>query len=356
MDAAMFQTPFIPPGRSPRQVFEWAVDQAIVADQAGLTEYWVGEHATQAWECIPNPELVISAVACQTERIKLAPGAHLLPYHHPASLAMQVAYLTQILEGRYILGIGAGAFPADAALRGMTDLSANHKMVVESLEMMQKIWKGEPFQQTGTYWSAGFPQAEEGHPFRDMLPYGGHVDIGLAGLSPNSPSLKFAGERGYIPLSIFSGDEFLKNHWETYSTAAAANGHTVDRSIHHVVRDVFVGETDAEAKRWAIEGGLGKSWSEYLLPQYKHFGIIDGLIKHPGMSYDAIDLEYLAEHVWLVGSPETVVAKFEEAMESSGGFGTIMAYNHDYIDNPEPWNQSIELLAREVAPKVHLPV
>jgi len=350
----MFQTPFMPPGRSPREVFAWAVDQAVVADRAGLSEYWIGEHATQAWECIPNPELVIAAAARETERIILAPGAHLLPYHHPASLALQVAYLTQLLEGRYILGIGAGAFPADAALRGMTDLSENHAMVLESLDLMHKVWAGEPFQETGRFWKAGFPQEDPGHPFRDMRPYGGSVRIGLAGLSPDSPSLRFAGERGYIPMSIYSGDAALQNHWDTYSTAAAANGHTVDRSIHHVVRDVFVAETDAEAKRWAIEGGLGKAWAEYLLPQYKHFGIIDGLVKHPGMSYDEIDLDYLAEHVWLVGSPETVVAKLQEALDASGGYGTIMAYNHDYIDNPEPWNQSVELLGREVAPKVQL--
>jgi alkanesulfonate monooxygenase SsuD/methylene tetrahydromethanopterin reductase-like flavin-dependent oxidoreductase (luciferase family) len=352
----MFQTPFMPPGRSARDVFAWAVDQAVVADQAGLSEYWIGEHATQAWECIPNPELVIAAAARQTEQIILAPGAHLLPYHHPATLALQIAYLTQLLEGRYILGVGAGAFPSDAALRGLTDLSANHLMVRESLEIMEKIWKGEPFQQTGEYWSAGFPEPQEDHPFRDMGPYGGQVRIGLTGMSKDSPSLRFGGERGYIPLSIYSGDEALKNHWQTYSAAAEANGHTVDRSIHHVVRDVFVAETDAEAKRWAIDGGLGRAWAEYLLPQYKHFGIIDGLIKHPGMSYDEIDLDYLADHVWLVGSPETVVEKLEEALESSGGFGTIMAYNHDYIDNPEPWNQSIELLGREVAPKVQTSV
>lgn len=351
----MFQTPFMPPGRSPREVFGWAVDQAVVADRAGLSEYWIGEHATQAWESIPNPELVIAAAAMQTEQIILAPGAHLLPYHHPASLAIQVAYLTQLLEGRYILGIGAGAFPADAALRGMTDLSENHAMVLESLDLMHKVWAGEAFTESGRFWKAGFPEEDPSHPFRDMRPYGGSVRIGLAGLSPNSPSLRFAGEGGHIPMSIYSGDAALRNHWETYSSAAEANGHTVDRSVHHVVRDVFVAETDAEAKRWAISGGLGRAWAEYLLPQYKHFGIIDGLVKHPGMSHEDIDLDYLAEHVWLVGSPDTVVAKLQEAQDSSGGYGTIMAYNHDYLDNPEPWNQSVELLGREVAPKVHLP-
>ena len=35
-------------------------------DQAGFSEYWVGEHATLNWEAIPSPELVIAAAARQT--------------------------------------------------------------------------------------------------------------------------------------------------------------------------------------------------------------------------------------------------------------------------------------------------
>ena len=55
MDVAMFQTPFQRPERTARQVFDWAVRQAVDADQAGYKEYWIGEHATLNWESIPNP-------------------------------------------------------------------------------------------------------------------------------------------------------------------------------------------------------------------------------------------------------------------------------------------------------------
>ncbi|CAJ61165.1 Putative monooxygenase [Frankia alni ACN14a] len=355
MHAAMFQTPFMPPTRSARETFTWAVEQAVVCDQAGLSEYWIGEHATQAWESIPNPELVIAAAALQTEQIRLAPGAHLLPYHHPATLAVQIAYLTQVTQGRYILGIGAGAFPEDAALRGLKDLTENHRMVTESLEIMRRVWRKEPFQFEGDYWRAGYPEAPEGHPLRDVGLYNGTIEIGLTGLSPNSPSLRFAGQNGYLPLSIYSGDDFLRNHWETYSTAAQEKGRIVDRSVHHVVRDVFIADTDKEARRWAIEGGMGKAWQEYVLPRYHNYGILETMIKNPGMSADDVDLDYLADNVWIVGSPETAVEKLEEAFAATGGWGTIMMYGYDYIDNPEPWNHSIELLSREVAPKVSLP-
>jgi 3,6-diketocamphane 1,6-monooxygenase len=352
MHTAMFMTPFMSPTRTAKQVFTWAVDQAIAADQAGLSEYWIGEHATQSWESIPNPELVIAAAALQTERITLAPGAHLLPYHQPGSLATQIAWLTQILEGRYILGVGAGAFPNDALIRGIKDMSANHRMVIESIDIMERIWKGEPFYSEGEFWNAGFPEEDPSHPFRDLLPYGGKVRVGITGLSMNSPSIRFAGERGYLPVSVFSGVGALNNHWENYATACIAAGRTPDRADHRVVRDVFVADTDAEARRLAITGGVGIAWQEYMLPIYKHYNLLDSMITDPTMTSADVDLDWLLDNVWIVGSPETVVEKLREWRGQNGEFGTLMIYNHDYSDDPAPWNESVRRLAQEVAPKL----
>src|SRR5262245_1475331 len=197
---AMFQTPYIPPERAPRDTFDWLVRQAIAADQLGFSEYWVGEHATVPWEVVPSPELVLAAAVRETTQIKLAPGAHLLPYHHPATLAVQVAWMTHLTQGRYILGIGAGAFPNDAYLRGLEDLSQNHQMVVESIEIMQRLWEGKPFRYRGKFWNAGYPETDPAS-LRDIRPYGGKVQMGLAALSMNSPTLKFAGAQGHLPMS-----------------------------------------------------------------------------------------------------------------------------------------------------------
>jgi alkanesulfonate monooxygenase SsuD/methylene tetrahydromethanopterin reductase-like flavin-dependent oxidoreductase (luciferase family) len=357
MHVAMFQTPLQPPERTARQVFDWAVSQAIYADQIGFKEYWIGEHATLNWESIPNPELVIAACVRETERIKFGPGAHLPPYYHPASLAVQVAWLSQVLEGRYMLGVGAGAYPSDAALRGMTDVSKNHEMLFEALDIMDMIWTAhEEFHFEGKYWNAGYPAAEAGHGhWRDLSPYNGQIEIGMTALSERSPSITTAGKRGYIPLSVYAGNEFLKNHWRDYEAAATEAGRKVDHSIHHVLRDVFVGETDAQAKKAAIEGGLGRAWREYLLPTYKRFGILKGLMPDQSIDPEDVDLDYLAEHVWICGSVDTCVEKFNHWQEEVGGFGTILIYSQDYSENPQPWLESMKMLAQEVAPRVKSP-
>lgn len=359
MHVGMFQTPFMRAERTSAQVFDWAVDQAIYADEIGFAEYWVGEHATLNWESIPSPELVIAAAAHQTKQITLGPLAHLLPYHHPATLAIQTGWMSQILEGRYALGVAAGAYPTDAALRGIDDMSVNHRMLFESIEIMERIWKGEPYgPEKGEFWSHGFPAEDPAHPdhaMRDMRPHGGKMQLAMTGLSPKSDSIEYAAKHGYIPVSVYAGNDFLRSHWETYSRVAEEHGHPADRSLHHVVRDVFVADTDEEARKRAIDGGLGYAWAEYIAPTYKRFGVMEGLLADPSHSVDDVDAEYLAEHVWICGSPETVVRKFEDWFDQlGGGFGTHLIYGQDYLDDDEPWKESMQRFAQEVAPKVQI--
>ncbi|HKQ84675.1 MAG TPA: LLM class flavin-dependent oxidoreductase [Steroidobacteraceae bacterium] len=352
MKIGMFQTPFVAPERTAAQVFDWAVQQAMVADQAGFSEYWIGEHATLNWEGIPCPELVISAVARQTKQIKVGPLAHLLPYYHPASLAIQTAWLSQILQGRYMLGVATGAYPTDAALRGIKDMSVNHRMMLEAIDIMQRVWKAEPFEFKGEFWNAGYPKAE-GKPLRDTRPWGGTMPMAMTGLSAPSASIKFAATQGYIPASVYAGNDFLRNHFDSYKEIAEQRGRSYSRSIHRVVRDVFVADSDKEARRLAIEGSLGRAWKEYLLPTYQRFGVLPGLMSDKSVSVEDVDVNYLAEHVWIVGSPETVVRKFQEWFDQLGGpFGTLLMYSHDYIDNPKPWEESMKRIVKEVVPKL----
>jgi len=353
MEVGMFQTPFCPPERTPKEVFNWAVAQAVAADKSGFSEYWIGEHITLQWEALPNPELVIAAAANLTKTVKLGPLAHLLPYYHPSTLAAQAAWLSQVLEGRYQMGVAPGAYPTDASLRGFKDLSQNHAMMTESIEIMEKIWANEPFEYTGKFWNAALPAGDAAHPIRDQQPWGGHMPMAMTGLSPNSPSIRYAGAHGYSPASVFSSNAALIDHFNVFREAATAAGRPSSRKQHRVVRDVFIADTDAEAKKLALEGGMGRAWTEYLLPTYHAFGIAEAIVENTPYSVSDVTPEFLADHFWLVGSPETVREKMEGWLDGiGGGFGTLLMYSYDYIDNPTPWEESMRRLAQEVCPSL----
>lgn len=366
METGLIFHPYMRPGRTAKQTFEWGVQSSIAADKAGFTSMMISEHASQIWENIPNPELIMAAAALQTNTIKFAPMAHLLPHQHPTKLAMTIGWLSQILEGRYFLGIGAGAYPAASYMHGIRgeaqDTERLNDMVRESLYIMEKIWSREPFFHEGKYWNAGFPEEEEAvteedeqHKLADFSPWGGFPEIAVTGFSKNSPSMRLAGERNFKPVSIFSGLDALKRHWEIYSEANIKAGFTPDRQRHAVSHTIFVGDTDAEAKREVMEGPIGYCFNRYLIPIWRRFGMIDGFAKDAGIDPDKADLEFLVDKVFIVGSPDTVVEKINELFEKCGGWGTLQIESHDYYDDPSPWFHSLELAAKEVAPRISLP-
>ena len=69
------------------------------------------------------------------------------------------------------------------------------------------------------------------------------------------------------------------------------------------------------------------------------------------MPDSAVTVEYLAEHLWLIGSPDTVERKLRDLYEISGGFGTLLVLIYDYMDNQAEWEKSMRLLAKEVMPR-----
>ncbi len=204
MQTGLIFHPYMRPERTARQTFEWGVQSSIACDKVGFDSMMISEHASQIWENIPNPELIMAAAALQTKQIKFAPMAHILPHQHPAKLAMTVGWLSQILEGRYFMGIGAGAYPLASYMHGIRgDDQATeclNERVRESLLIMEKIWKREPFFYEGKYWSAGFPEEEpaeteedEQHKLANYSPWGGSFpEFAVTGFSANSPSMKLA--------------------------------------------------------------------------------------------------------------------------------------------------------------------
>jgi alkanesulfonate monooxygenase SsuD/methylene tetrahydromethanopterin reductase-like flavin-dependent oxidoreductase (luciferase family) len=350
----LFLMPSHPPERPLADAYRWDLQVLEWADRLGFHEAWIGEHFTAPWEPVPAPDLLIAQALTRTEKIVLAPGAHLLPFHHPAALAMRVAQLDHMAKGRLMLGIGAGSIPTDFPLFGV-DAAAGQpgEMMLESLEIMLRLWAEDgPWRHEGRFWTVA--KADEFLGFRPHLkPYQHpHPPIGIAGLSEGSPTLQLAGARGFIPLSLTFNPAYLASHWGAVEKGASQTGRHPDREEWRIVRDVFVAETDDEARRLAVEGNLGRHWTEGNFPLQRHFGWIKYLKHDPSIPDEDVDLDYLARHLWLVGAPDTVAERIRETHETVGGFGVLMVNVYDYAGQPEAWRRSMELLQAEVMPRV----
>jgi alkanesulfonate monooxygenase SsuD/methylene tetrahydromethanopterin reductase-like flavin-dependent oxidoreductase (luciferase family) len=351
----MFLMPSHPPERKFKAGQDWDLEVLRTADGFGYSEAWIGEHFTSPWEPNPSPDVLIAQALLQTERITLAPGAHLLPYHHPAELACRVAFMDHLAQGRYMLGIGASGLPSDWQLFQVDGTSGkNRDMTREALDIMLKMWESDGgLDYQGQFWHVNVPEPMLRTLRHHLKPYQKpHPPIGVAGFSPGSDTLKLAGERGFIPLSLNLSPGYVASHWDSVVEGARRTGRTPDRRDWRIVREIFVADTDEEAYEQCVYGAMGRMMREYLLPLFQDFDFIKYLKDDPDLPDTAITPEYLWNHGWLVGSVDTVTAKLKEMYATLGGFGTLLLFVFDYADNPAPWLKSMRLLAEEVLPRV----
>ncbi|MGH8056691.1 MAG: LLM class flavin-dependent oxidoreductase, partial [Candidatus Entotheonellia bacterium] len=171
-------------------------------------------------------------------------------------------------------------------------------------------------------------------------------------VTPRSPTLVIAGERGFLPMSLGLNSAYIASHWEAVQEGADRTGKTPSRQDWRIVRDVYVAETDAEAREQALHGMLGRVWREYLLPLFDSFQLLTVFKHDPDVPDREVTPEYLMEHLWLVGSPKTVVEKLEHLYEAAGGFGTLLMLVYDHWEQQQGWENSMRLLAAEVMPQV----
>lgn len=330
------------------------LEELFRLDRLGFDEAWIGEHFTARWEPCPAPDLLIAQALLQTDKIRLGPLGHLLPYHHPVELAHRVAFLDHMAAGRYQVGVGISALPTDHVLFGL-DASGgrNRRMTFEALDMMVRLWTDGAQDYTGEFWSMGRPQSKLPGLGHHLQPYQTpHPPIAIAGLTPGSDNHRLAGEKGYIPvsLSIDPDAAITAKHWEAVSEGAARSGRTPDRSAWRIVRDVYVAPTDAEARDLALNGMMGRCWREFLLPVYLGLGLGKILKRDPSMADAALNIDYLADNLWLVGSPETVASRVLDLQKRTGGFGYLIAVSYDATGELYAWERSLKLLVEEVLP------
>jgi alkanesulfonate monooxygenase SsuD/methylene tetrahydromethanopterin reductase-like flavin-dependent oxidoreductase (luciferase family) len=306
------------------------------------------------WENIPAPDQFIARVFPETRQIRFGTGVVLMAQHHPANTANRLAQLDHLTRGRLMFGAGTGGVATDFELFGVdgaTDEAGRRMM--RALDLILKFWTEEPpYESPGEFWPVKVSvRPEVGLGWMHKPYQKPHPPIAIPGVGARSRLLYTAGERGWWPMSTnFAHARALRSHWEQVEAGAAVAGRVADRRQWRIARDLFVGETTAEARRFAVEGAMGHAFREYwlrMLPDRSR----EVFLSTPEMTPADLTLDYVLDNVWLVGDPEEIARQIRALHEAVGGFGKLLMIAHNW-DDPARWRRSMELLAHEVLPRL----
>jgi alkanesulfonate monooxygenase SsuD/methylene tetrahydromethanopterin reductase-like flavin-dependent oxidoreductase (luciferase family) len=99
------------------QVLRNVVAEAVSAERVGVDFFGVGEHHRRDF-AVSAPEVVLAAIAGQTERIRLGSAVTVLSSDDPVRVFQRFATLDAVSNGRAEVVLGRGSFTESFPLFG----------------------------------------------------------------------------------------------------------------------------------------------------------------------------------------------------------------------------------------------
>lgn len=337
----IFMAPFHPAGENPTLALERDLELIEHLDRLGWDEAWIGEHHSAGSEIIAAPEIFIAAAAQRSRHIKLGTGVVSVSYHNPLWVAERAVLLDHLTRGRFMLGLGPGSLPTDAAMIGL-DQSQTRELLAQGVEViMRLLTSAEPVTMRNERWDLRDARLHL-RPYSDPL-----FDVSVAAVaSPAGPQI--AGKHGIGLLSIgatqAAGFDALAMHWDVMEERAAHFGTTVDRSKWRLVGLMHIAETREQAYR-DVEYGI-EQWFEYFqaVAAFPQMAVGGGNIKE---MIDFVNDTGLGS----IGTVDDAVSQIQRLQaQSNGGFGCYMLLAHEWA-NPAATHRSYELISQHVMPR-----
>jgi len=315
--------------QSDAQTIRNVVDQAVLADQVGLSFFGVGEHHRKDF-AVTSPEIVLAAAAARTSHIHLGTAVTVLSSDDPVRVYERFATLDAISNGRAEVILGRGSFIESFPLFGY-DLGDYEQLFEEKLELFSLLLDEKPVTWAGRTRAAlqdadVYPKTEQG--LRAWVGVGG---------SPES--VVRAARYGYgLVLAIIGGPSArFRPFADLYRRSLAEFGRPeMPISVHS---PGHVAPTDQQAWDEAYEGvaelnntiGRERGWPEYNRLRFQHDVGPDGAM--------------------YIGSPETVARKIATTVQTLGASRFQLKFASGSISHDRLMS-SIELYGTRVLPLV----
>lgn len=254
MDAVDFRI-FVEPQQGASYADQLAV--ARIAESTGYSAFFRSDHyVAMAGDGLPGPTdswVTLAGLARETTSIRLGTMVTSATFRHPGPLAISVAQVDEMSNGRVEFGIGAGWFEAEhrAYAIPFPPLGERFDRLTEQLEILTGLWTtpvGETFDYTGTHYSVAespaLPKpAQSPHP---------PIIIGGGG-AKRTPALaaKYAAEFNipFVPL------ETLTTQYARVEAAVEKQGREKDSLTYSAAFVVCAGRDDDDVSRRAAAIG-----------------------------------------------------------------------------------------------------
>lgn len=178
-------------------------DTRILADLAKLTEdagwdgFFIWDHIHWRPFAHVDPWVALTAIALNTQRIRIGPMITPIPRRRPHKLARETVSVDHLSNGRLILGVGSGGGEDEYDNLGEAETPQRRgAQLDEGLEVLTALWSGEVVKHTGDHFKVVNTQ------FLPTPVQQPRIPIWVGGFWPNKkPMRRAARYDGVFPLT-----------------------------------------------------------------------------------------------------------------------------------------------------------
>lgn len=293
------------------------------ARDGGFSSVFVHHHYL-AELATPQPLPLLARLVPSSGDMQLGVGVYLVPFEHPIQLAENFATLDRLSSGRVILGVGAGyrddefdSFGVDRTTRGAR--------LVETLELVTKLWTGEPVKHDGQFFHVAGRSISVA-PVQQPRP---PIWIGAS----NEKTIRRAARIGdaWLPSPNVK-PKFAMGNLAMFQDELQAQGIDPVGREYPLVRELYIADSDQAALDEA---------ERYIRGEYLAFAEFDEVY--------ARNYEDWLRKAFLFGSADTIADHLAEL--SDGGFNHII-FRTNWPGMPaEMTVQTIRRFAADVMPR-----
>lgn len=229
------------------QNYDQLVATAVDAERLGFDGVVASEHHFEYNRFLPFPLQALAAAAASTSKIRLITGAMLLPLYDPIRAAEAAATVDILSGGRLTLGLGMGYRPMEFDGIG-TAKGTRGARLSEQMEILRLATSRDTFSYQGKHYEYKNLQLRP-------TPLQRPIDMWFCG-GTSRVGAQRAASGGFDYWLANSAYDRTKEIIDLYREFGREAGHAPDQLRVALFRDVFVGDTLAEARDardWFLE-------------------------------------------------------------------------------------------------------
>jgi alkanesulfonate monooxygenase SsuD/methylene tetrahydromethanopterin reductase-like flavin-dependent oxidoreductase (luciferase family) len=136
------------------QLYEQVMKQCELGEALGYDTFFCAEHHFHEYGVVPDPAVMLSALAQRTRRIRLGTAISILTFHDPRRIAETYSMLDMMSGGRLVFGVGSG-YLAHEFVGYDREPKEKRDRFNENLDLVKRLMAGETLSYQGRFSKSG---------------------------------------------------------------------------------------------------------------------------------------------------------------------------------------------------------